>query len=49
MGAFIGERETPPEREYQRVTITGEEQCGVSIQSECGDYSNYHTAMLHYT
>lgn len=33
MDACPTEREMPPEREYQRVTISGEEKCGVSILS----------------
>lgn len=30
-------RELVPEREYQRVTISGEEKCGVSQSGRCCD------------
>lgn len=33
----LQERELVPEREYQRVTISGEEKCGVS---QGGHYTN---------
>lgn len=31
----LQERELVPEREYQRVTISGEEKCGVSHSGHC--------------
>lgn len=31
----LQEREPVPEREYQRVTISGEEKCGVSQSGHC--------------
>lgn len=30
----LQEREVVPEREYQRVTISGEEKCGVGLHSK---------------
>lgn len=31
----LQEREVVPEREYQRVTISGEEKCGVGLVKKC--------------
>lgn len=38
----LQEREAVPEREYQRVTISGEEKCGVSQGLGAGGGANSH-------